>query len=118
MPHILIVDDDPAIRDSVRSLLEDEGYPVQVAHNGLDALEAIRSGALPRLILLDLMMPEMDGWEFRAEQQKDPRLAAIPVVVLSTVAHIREHAASLSVSEYLVKPVDAALLLNTVQRYC
>jgi CheY-like chemotaxis protein len=69
------------------------------------------------LILLDLMMPVMDGWAFRAAQLADERLAKIPVVILSAATDVRRHAAQLRVDDYLVKPLDVPLLLNAVERH-
>src|SRR5438445_696734 len=80
---VLLVDDDFEICDTLSQLLQDEGYSVATASNGLEALHYLRGATLPRLILLDLMMPVMNGWQFRHEQQRDPELASIPLVVLS-----------------------------------
>ncbi|MBC7545053.1 MAG: response regulator, partial [Candidatus Sericytochromatia bacterium] len=80
---ILIVEDDIDIRETLAEILADEGYSVASAANGLDAISYLQTEAMPCVILLDLMMPVMSGWEFRAKQQQDPTLAGIPVVVLS-----------------------------------
>ena len=81
---ILIIEDDAGIRDMLTMLLEDDDYSVTSATNGQQALNHLHQRErLPQLILLDLAMPIMDGWQFRAAQHADPRLAAIPVVVLS-----------------------------------
>src|SRR5688572_8496646 len=93
---ILIVDDDASIREALASLLEDEGYTAAGVANGLQALTLLRqSEELPCLILLDLMMPVMNGWEFLNEQQQELRLAEIAVVVFSA-HHTAQHTASLS----------------------
>jgi DNA-binding response OmpR family regulator len=112
---VLIVDDEADIRDSLAEILVLEGYEVVTAENGKDGL-AVASRVRPTLILLDLLMPEMDGWAFRAHQRRDPELATIPVVIMSAVDNIRREASALG-AEYLVKPVVLATLLNTVERH-
>jgi CheY-like chemotaxis protein len=115
---VLLVEDDEDIRLSVTEILSEEGFTVVGAVDGGDALRYLRASAEPpRLILLDLMMPVMDGWAFRAAQLADPRLAKIPVVILSAATDVRRHAAQLHVNDYLVKPLDVPLLLNAVERH-
>jgi len=80
---VLLVEDEPAIALSLGDALREEGLAVATAQNGLEALQLLRNGLRPSVILLDLMMPVMDGASFREAQRRDPRLAAIPVVVLS-----------------------------------
>ncbi|PLS79555.1 MAG: response regulator, partial [Chloroflexi bacterium] len=81
---ILVVDDDSGIREALTDILEDEGYAVRSACDGQAALDLLRQQAEPpALVLLDLMMPRMNGWQFRSEQRRDPALANIPVVVIS-----------------------------------
>ena len=90
---VMLIEDDRDIRESVVEALEDEGFAITCAIDGLDALEKLRTGAaFPRLILLDLMMPRMDGLQFRQEMLKDPRWAAIPVIVITADAQAREKA--------------------------
>ncbi|HEY7529778.1 MAG TPA: response regulator [Gemmatimonadota bacterium] len=117
---MLVVDDDCDVRDVMTQFLRLEGYGVETAANGREALEHLRSGTSPCLILLDLMMPEMDGVRFRLEQKKDPALRGIPVVVLSALRDVRGTAAAthLEAAEYLEKPVDFDVLLGSVVRYC
>ena len=93
--RILVVEDDGDVREALVQLLEFEGYRVTSATNGRDAIDQLRAGAAPNLILLDLMMPVMDGPQFRAAQLGDPGLAAIPVIVLSAHSAGREKAAQL-----------------------
>jgi CheY-like chemotaxis protein len=115
---VLLVEDDEDIRASIADILNDEGFAVVGAVDGADALRYLREAAEPpRLILLDLMMPVMDGWQFRAAQLADERLAKIPVVILSAATDVRRHAAQLRVEDYLVKPLDVPLLLNAVERH-
>src|ERR1700730_8122955 len=114
---VLIVDDDFALRDALCAALEGEGFAVAAVSNGQEALDYLRSGARPSLVLLDLMMPIMNGWEFRAEQRQDPELADIPVIVLSAFARsgdeeLRGHAHSLR------KPFQLADLRAAVRAYC
>lgn len=112
---VLVVEDDPDQRDAVALALESEGYAVVTASTGLEALELLGVGPLPCLILLDLMMPEMDGVQFRGEQLKSETLAQIPVVVLSAFGQATR-AKYLRVAEYLRKPVALDRLLTVVER--
>ncbi len=80
---VMVIDDDPDIRESISMSIEMQGYLPLVTANGVDALTLLRKGARPCLILLDIMMPEMNGEEFRKEQLSDPALALIPVVVIT-----------------------------------
>jgi CheY-like chemotaxis protein len=125
MPHspehsrILVVDDDAGIRDMLTQVLEDEGYGVLTAADGQIALTQLRQGnSPPCLILLDLMMPVMNGVQFRSEQQQDPWLASIPVVVISAHLSGRQRAHTVQAADYLEKPVNLPKLLDIVARYC
>lgn len=111
---ILVVDDDTDLRETVGELLVDEGYRPRLCENGREALEALRGGERPRLILLDLMMPEMNGWQFREEQLKDEGLSKIPVVVMT--ASRGGDAQPISASEVLWKPIGLDELLRVVAR--
>jgi CheY-like chemotaxis protein len=121
-PHVdklvLVVDDDPDIRSTIREILEQEGYRVMDAANGLEALGRLRAESAPDLILLDLSMPVMSGTEFRSEQRKDPKLASIPVVVVTAVGNPEPKVSPLDVAAYLRKPVHLDELLGTVERFC
>jgi signal transduction histidine kinase len=112
--RILIVEDDAPIQSALASLLDDEGYQVSLANDGEEALNRMEGDALPDLILLDLRMPVMDGWEFRSAQKRDSRLAQVPVVVLS--ADGSSHAAAVSADAFLPKPLDTDQLLATIER--
>ena len=117
LPTVLVVDDDPDIRDTVAEVLSDEGYSVELACNGRDALDRLATAqAKPDLILLDLMMPELDGWGFMAEVQKVPRLAEIPVIVFSAQSVSPESASALRVCGFLRKPLRLHELLELVGR--
>jgi CheY-like chemotaxis protein len=114
--YILIVEDDDDIREALTQILELEGYTVREAANGREALD-ISAREPPSLILLDLMMPVMDGWQFRAEQIKDPALAQIPVVVISADAGIQEKVASFGAASVLPKPISLDRLLRAVETF-
>jgi CheY-like chemotaxis protein len=116
--RILVVDDDPAIREILAELLADEGYRVDTAKNGADALGVLREGGSFCVVLLDLMMPVMDGWEFRQAQKADPELDGIPVIVFSGTDNLARQVHDLSVAEYLEKPIDAERLLACIGQYC
>jgi CheY-like chemotaxis protein len=113
---ILIVEDDAGTREALSMILTAQGFAVVGAANGQEALGLLRGDVRPDLILLDLMMPIMDGWQFRREQVKDPALAPIPVVVLSADGNVRQKAASLHSADYLQKPVDPENLLEVIRR--
>src|SRR5919201_836869 len=102
--HILLVEDEPSTRDAMTLVLELQGYKVVGAADGQQALDHLRGDGRPCIILLDLMMPVLDGWGFRAQQQQDPALAAIPVIVVSADGAVGQKAASLGAASYLQKP--------------
>jgi CheY-like chemotaxis protein len=123
--QVLIVEDDPAMRLVLAELLEEAGYVVATMPDGAAALAYLRRGAPhPAVILLDLLMPGMDGWHFRTLQCADPDLAAIPTIVLSAHVAARQggaqfrHVPGMSADAYLPKPIDAELLLRLVAQYC
>lgn len=113
---ILVVDDDADIREILAEILESEGYPVAQARNGQEALDYLRQADPPCLILLDLMMPVMDGWAFLDAHDADPELARIPVVVCSASVNLRGQAPV--AREFLPKPVSAERLFSTIDRLC
>ncbi|HZF53264.1 MAG TPA: response regulator [Polyangiaceae bacterium] len=115
---ILIVEDDPDVSEAVDTVLSDEGFTTRTAKNGQEALDTLRGGFIPSLILLDVMMPVMDAFGFRAEQLKDPELAAVPTVVMSAAHGLGEKARALGIREYLAKPVALEALLSVVERIC
>lgn len=115
-PSILIVEDDRDIRESLAEVLEDEGYSVASAADGLRALEYLSAEAeKPDLILLDLMMPNMNGFQFREEQLKSAEHARIPVAVLSADSDPNERAGDLNVAGYVKKPLKINALLELVR---
>jgi CheY-like chemotaxis protein len=115
---VLVVEDDEATREAFALLLGCEGYRVHTAANGLHALEHLRAGERPGLILLDLMMPVMDGFQLCARLKQDRALEGIPVVVCSAVGEARMRAGTLGAADYLDKPVDPEALLDVVRRVC
>jgi CheY-like chemotaxis protein len=117
--RILVVEDDYSIREALSELLAEEGYHVTCASNGAEALHALSGDAAPSLILLDLMMPVMDGWQFRTAQRLDPRLSSIQVLVLSASHGGGPGApADLDAEGFLPKPFDVDTLVSAVHRLC
>lgn len=113
---ILIVEDDADLREMMAQLLTLEGFHTTTVANGREALEYLSRGDRPEVILLDLMMPVMDGWEFRRQQEADPSLAGVPVIVLSALDQSR--ASDVHATHFLKKPLDFDRLLDLVRRYC
>ena len=118
-PWVLVVEDDETIRDTVVEFLDDEGYPAVGAIHGRDALAKLAAlKTLPRLILLDLMMPVMDGRSFREQQLKEPTLAPIPVIVLSALVDSSNQAGQMNVAGHLKKPFSLEYLLALIHEHC
>lgn len=115
--RILVVEDDTSIRELLVELLESEGYEVASAVNGLEGLKHLQSMDGPDLILIDLMMPVMDGYSFRTEQLKNPDWAKIPTVVMSAEANAKEKMKNFNITAFLSKPVELETILKTVSRY-
>jgi CheY-like chemotaxis protein len=113
---VLIVEDDLDTREMLGRFLELEGFRVETAENGRQALDRLESGAEACVILLDLMMPVMDGWQFRREQIRRATLAKIPVIVVSAAG--RERFEQIDANAYLSKPVDLEELLARIYEYC
>jgi CheY-like chemotaxis protein len=116
--QVLVVEDDPDLLGSLASFLQGEGYKVECARHGLEALGRLRGGCRPDVILLDLMMPIMSGWEFRDAQRQDSELCRIPVVVVSGMNDSARHAAWLEADGYVQKPIPVETLIETLNRYC
>lgn len=118
-PCILIVEDEFAIREALTEFLEEEGYTVAGAANGREALEYLRAEEVaPAVILLDLMMPVMNGQQFVAEQQRDPTIAKIPVLLLSAASDAHARLTAESIAGYLDKPVRLVEVLQLIERFC
>src|SRR5438876_981882 len=114
---LLVVEDDPATRAAMTVVLEGTGFKVVSAANGQEALDHLQEHRSPCLILLDLMMPVMDGWQFRDRQRDDPTLAGIPVVVVSADGNVGQKAEALGAVAYLQKPIEVEQLIRMVQQY-
>jgi len=114
--NILIVEDDPDSRESFCTILEDAGHRCVSVKSGKEALQHMKSNPLPDAILLDLLMPEMDGWQFLKAQLADPDLAKIPVVVITAVDQARNSALKFGASHFLTKPVHPDSLLGAFRQ--
>jgi CheY-like chemotaxis protein len=115
-PKLLVVEDDPDLRDALSDALSASGYSVDCAGNGREALDYLEGTAPPCLVLLDLTMPVMNGWEFRAEQTRNEKIASIPVVVLTAEPRADLHG-TLAADECLTKPIELGRLLTVISRY-
>ena len=113
---VFVVEDDVDTRDMLGRFLELEGFNVEVAANGRQALERLNAGVHPCVILLDLMMPIMNGWEFRQEIENDPILREVPVVIISATTAELIH--KTQAAAYLPKPLDMDQLLHLVGGFC
>lgn len=109
--QILIVDDDAGSRTAMANVLRDEGFDVVAVEDGGAALEQLRGSSPPRLIVLDLMMPGMDGWDLRHEQKRDPKIAEIPVIAVSAAGKL------LDADVHFRKPLDLDKFLAAVKQY-
>jgi CheY-like chemotaxis protein len=117
MARVLIVDDQEDARETLAELLQYAGHEVATAANGCEALRYLRAHSRPQLILLDLMMPVMNGWEFRQQQLADALLADIPVAIVSGADRVEQREAAFGAVTFFVKPVDVDTLLETVAGY-
>lgn len=115
--RVLVVDDDPDVLETMQLVLEGAGCEVLVTANGSAALDLLRSHADPSLILLDLMMPGMNGWQFMAEAQHEGLLGEIPVVIVSGGAFRKEDLSALGAAAYLAKPLDIERLIAAIRKH-
>jgi CheY-like chemotaxis protein len=115
---ILLVEDDDGLGAILAAVLQDQGYRVALAANGREAMDYLSTERLPDLILLNLVMPVMNGWKLREQLRKDPELAAIPVIALSGVRNLAKQAASLGATDSFTKPYNIKALVDTVRQYC
>ena len=118
MAKIMVVDDDPMIRNLVRMLLEEKGYEVMESENGLDCLEKLIEGERPDLILLDVMMPKMDGWEVSRRIKTNEVLKDIPICILTAKTTTMDALMSLESAHadwHLNKPISKNILIQTVE---
>jgi len=115
---VLLIDDNREFREAVAEFLTDEGYTVHSAADGREALQWSKNcETLPKLILLDLLMPILDGWGFLDERRKDSRLACVPVVIMSGASGIEREAKNAGASAVMNKPVVPQELLRVIQYY-
>lgn len=114
---VFIIDDDYDIRDAMAEILEDQGYSVACASDGGDALEKLK-GLRPKLILLDLNMPRVNGAEFRAAQREEPSIAEIPTVVMTAGDRMSERVAEIAPTDTIAKPIELSTLFSVVAQYC
>jgi CheY-like chemotaxis protein len=117
-PTILLIEDDFMLRGSLATVLTSEGYHVECAANALDALRRLDRPPKPALILLDIMLPYMDGLEFRALQRRMPSVSDVPVIVITAVGIKREIAEDLDLRQTFFKPLDRPRLLDAIKRHC
>lgn len=118
---ILVIEDDKDIRETIAQVLEIEGYPVSSASNGAEAVKVLEKLPKPCLILLDLMMPIMNGWQFMEKQKDDTAFASLPVVVVSALpanAAFADVKAVEGAVGYIKKPISLTALMEVVQQYC
>lgn len=115
---VLVVDDDAENREILARLLDLEGYAVVSFGDGAVALEWLRSNPAPSVILLDLNMPNVNGWEFSRRLREDPAIQRIPIVVISASTQVRQGAREIGASEYLDKPIDFDRLIAALGKSC
>jgi CheY-like chemotaxis protein len=116
---VLVVEDDPDALDAITTILEDAGYDALRAANGSEALRQLgHHNGRCDLILLDLLMPVMNGWDFRRRQKETPAFADIPVLLMSAGAHMPTVSGELNAAGYVTKPVEVSDLLAVVQHHC
>jgi DNA-binding response OmpR family regulator len=121
--NVLIVEDDPEVREMVRQLLSTAGFYAVGAQDGLEALHLLRTvrhrePLAPCLVLLDLMMPRLGGNEFRRAQLGDPTVANVPIAVMSGATDLAQRAEAMGAVASLAKPLDVEVLMDVVKRYC
>ncbi|MDQ6682439.1 MAG: response regulator [Chloroflexota bacterium] len=115
---VLVVDDEPAIRQMLEDILGGEGHQVVTVPDGRAALQRLHDGLLPCLILLDLMMPRLNGWQLAAHLRADPRLRPIPFVLIAANPRFAAETEALGARKWLGKPINLEDLLQTVEEFC
>ncbi len=117
--YILVIEDDPGVRDGITNVIENEGYPVISCEDAKEALERLTGTSdLPRMIVLDFMMPRMDGWTFLHEREKDQRLRDIPVVGMSASQLLVERSdIPAGVEDFLRKPFKVEAMLRSIEKH-
>lgn len=117
MNHILLIDDEPDLRECIAELLEGEGYKVTQAENGKAGLEMLKSGELPKIIVLDYMMPVMDGKTFCETAAKDDRVSKIPIILLTAANVPEDISGTMNIAAQLEKPIHIDKFLAAVKSY-
>ena len=117
-PQILLIEDDTDVRNTLADLLHQAGYLVATVEDGRQAMQYLRDHRPPRLMILDLLMPFMDGFEFRRETLAEPSLAAIPVIVTTALSAEYRRENVLQATDYFTKPLDVKRLLESIRRCC
>lgn len=113
--NILVVEDNIDIQENLKATLENEGFSVYTADNGREALDQLSKIPTPCVILLDLMMPVMNGWEFVEEINKDIMLSSIPIVVVTAIGDVKKSPQN---AEYIAKPINMAALMGAICKHC
>ena len=117
--EVLVVEDDADLREGLSQALRDHGFGVTPTTNGQEALDLLRAGARPSVILLDLMMPELNGWQLAAALRRDPDLSRIPQVVISAyMDDTEQEALALPPDDCLRKPFHLRILIHALERHC
>ncbi len=117
--EVLVVEDDNDLRESLSQALRDHGFTVTSASNGQQALDLLHTGIKPAVILLDLMMPVLNGWELRDALRDDPELADIPQLVISAyMDEAEQHVLALPADDCIRKPFHIRVLLDAIERHC
>ena len=116
--RVLVIDDEPALREMYRRSLKLAGFDVVVAESGPDGLGKLREDKSIRLVLLDLNMPDMDGWGFRSEQRADPAISEVPTIIVTGAPLAQVVQQELHATDYLLKPVGRDHLISVVSDYC
>jgi CheY-like chemotaxis protein len=117
--EVLVVEDDTDLREGLSQALRDHGFGVTPTTNGQEALDLLRAGARPSVILLDLMMPELNGWQLAAALRRDPDLSQIPQVVISAyMDDTEQEALALPADDCLRKPFHLRILIRALERHC
>jgi CheY-like chemotaxis protein len=117
--EVLVVEDDADLRESLSQVLRDHGFGVTPTTNGQEALDLLRAGASPSVILLDLLMPDMNGWQLRSELRRDPDLSQIPQVVISAFMDDTEQVVlALPAEDCIRKPFHLRILIDALERHC
>jgi CheY-like chemotaxis protein len=115
---VLVIDDNADVLEALATMLKREGFSVVTAHNGFAALNLLHGGLRPCIIVMDLMMPVMNGFEFREQQMHDPELAHIPVIACSGITDPAETAAHLGLSASVQKPAEVKTIVDLIRTHC